>query len=165
MLKILRFFYYKIFVNNLFLFICKNVISIIIEFLILILCIYRLLINPFNKKIYVEKNLKKKIFLFKSGTMGDHLICINVLNYFGKYFKFSEMIIVCRKRNIFTQIKDYSRIFKIDLISYFDYIIDLFNSSEVSAAACSSIYHFGDYNPIQIRTYLNNRNVGMRQIK
>ncbi len=47
----------------------------------------------------------------------------------------------------------------------FNHILDLFNSSEVSAAACSSIFHFGDYNPIQIRTYLKNRNVGMRQIK
>ena len=47
----------------------------------------------------------------------------------------------------------------------FNHILNLFNSSDVSAAACSSIFHFGDYNPIQIRTYLRNHNINMRYIK
>jgi len=47
----------------------------------------------------------------------------------------------------------------------FNHIFELFTSSEVSAAACSSLFHFGDYNPIQIRSYLRNRNIDMRHVK
>lgn len=47
----------------------------------------------------------------------------------------------------------------------FNHILEIFNKTEVSAAACSSLFHFGDYNPIQIRTYLKNHNIAMRNIK
>ena len=44
-------------------------------------------------------------------------------------------------------------------------LIDLFKETEASAAACSSLFHFNDYNPIQIRSYLNNNGVKMRKLK
>ena len=47
----------------------------------------------------------------------------------------------------------------------FNHILEIFKKTEVSAAACSSMFHFGDYNPIQIRTYLRNQNIEMRRIK
>tara|TARA_B100001142_G_scaffold27966_1_gene25098 strand:- start:8938 stop:9705 length:768 start_codon:yes stop_codon:yes gene_type:complete len=47
----------------------------------------------------------------------------------------------------------------------FNHILEIFKKTEVSAAACSSMFHFGDYNPIQIRTYLRNQNIEMRRVK
>ena len=44
-------------------------------------------------------------------------------------------------------------------------LIELFKKTEASAAACSSLFHFNDYNPIQIRSYLNNNGVKMRKLK
>ena len=47
----------------------------------------------------------------------------------------------------------------------FQHIVDVFNKTEVSAAACSSIFHFGDNCPMQARTYLRNHGIEMRNIK
>jgi len=44
-------------------------------------------------------------------------------------------------------------------------LIKLFTKTNASAAACSSLFHFNDYNPIQIRSYLNNNGVKMRKLK
>ena len=44
-------------------------------------------------------------------------------------------------------------------------LINLFEETKASAAACSSLFHFNDYNPIQIRSYLNNNGVKMRKLK
>ena len=46
----------------------------------------------------------------------------------------------------------------------FQHIVDLFNKTKVSAAACSSIFHFGDNCPMQARTYLSNHNIETRKI-
>ena len=43
-------------------------------------------------------------------------------------------------------------------------LINLFAETKASAAACSSLFHFNDYNPIQIRSYLNNNGVKMRKL-
>ncbi len=47
----------------------------------------------------------------------------------------------------------------------FQHLIELFTKTQASAAACSSLFHFNDYNPIQIRSYLNNNGVKMRKLK
>ncbi len=47
----------------------------------------------------------------------------------------------------------------------FGHLVDLFNNTDVSAAACSSIFHFGDNCPMQARTYLRNHGIEMRIIK
>tara|TARA_B100000674_G_scaffold421795_1_gene373625 strand:- start:893 stop:1660 length:768 start_codon:yes stop_codon:yes gene_type:complete len=44
-------------------------------------------------------------------------------------------------------------------------LINIFTKTQVSAAACASLFHFNDYNPIQIRSYLNNNGVKMRKLK
>ena len=44
-------------------------------------------------------------------------------------------------------------------------IVDVFSKTEASAAACSSIFHFGDNCPMQARTYLRNHGIEMRNIK
>lgn len=42
---------------------------------------------------------------------------------------------------------------------------DLFITTNVSAVACSSLFHFGDNNNIRIRSYLRNQGIAMRRLK
>jgi cyclase len=47
----------------------------------------------------------------------------------------------------------------------FMHIADLLRGTEVSAAACASLFQFGDNNPIRARSYLRNLNIPMRILK
>lgn len=47
----------------------------------------------------------------------------------------------------------------------FMHLADLFNTTTAAAAACASIFHFGDNNPIRARSYLRNLSVPMRVLK
>lgn len=47
----------------------------------------------------------------------------------------------------------------------FMHLADLLKGTQVSAAACASIFHFGDNNPIRARSYLRNMDVPMRRLK
>ncbi len=47
----------------------------------------------------------------------------------------------------------------------FMHLAELLQKTEVSAAACASIFHFGDNNPIRARSYLRNQGVPMRVLK
>lgn len=47
----------------------------------------------------------------------------------------------------------------------FEHIYELFSKSNCSAAACSSIFHFGDNNPIRAASYLRNKGIEMKKIK
>ena len=47
----------------------------------------------------------------------------------------------------------------------FEHLVELFKNTDISGAACASIFHFGDNCPIQARTYLRNHGVEMRNIK
>ena len=47
----------------------------------------------------------------------------------------------------------------------FQHIEEIFKNTQASAAACSSVFHFGDNCPMQARTYLRNHGVEMRSIK
>tara|TARA_Y100000589_G_scaffold326965_1_gene367854 strand:- start:246 stop:1004 length:759 start_codon:yes stop_codon:yes gene_type:complete len=42
---------------------------------------------------------------------------------------------------------------------------DLFEKTDVAAAACGSIFNFGDNNPIRVRSYLRNHNIPVRILK
>jgi len=44
-------------------------------------------------------------------------------------------------------------------------LADALSLSAVSAAACSSIFHFGDNNPIRARAFLRNAGIPMRELK
>ena len=45
------------------------------------------------------------------------------------------------------------------------HLADVFTNSPVSGIACSSIFHFGDNNPIRVRSYLKNLGIPMRTVK
>lgn len=45
------------------------------------------------------------------------------------------------------------------------HLADAFTNSPVSGIACSSIFHFGDNNPIRARSYLKNLGIPMRSVK
>lgn len=67
-------------------------------------------------------------------------------------------------------IKTLSQKLKIPLIGFggagnFQHFVDTFTQTQVSALACSSIFHFGDNNPIRLRSYLRNNNIPMRKLK
>ena len=47
----------------------------------------------------------------------------------------------------------------------FKHIEDLFNKTESSGAACGSIFHFADNNPIRIATYLKQKGIEQKKIK
>jgi imidazole glycerol-phosphate synthase subunit HisF len=47
----------------------------------------------------------------------------------------------------------------------FMHLVELLKDTSVSAAACASVFHFGDNNPIRARSYLRNLNVPMRVLR
>ena len=47
----------------------------------------------------------------------------------------------------------------------FEDIYELFSKTKCSGAACSSIFHFGDNNPIRAASYLRNKGIEMKKIK
>lgn len=47
----------------------------------------------------------------------------------------------------------------------FMHLADALSKTAVSAAACASLFHFGDNNPIRSRSYLRNLNVPMRVLR
>lgn len=47
----------------------------------------------------------------------------------------------------------------------FMHLADAFTKTAVSAAACASLFHFGDNNPIRARSYLRNLGIPMRVLK
>lgn len=47
----------------------------------------------------------------------------------------------------------------------FMHLVDAFNEALVDAVACSSLFHFGDNNPIRARSYLLNQGIPMKLTK
>ena len=47
----------------------------------------------------------------------------------------------------------------------FSHLADVFKLTDASAAACGSLFHFGDNNPIRARSYLKNQKIPMRKLK
>ena len=47
----------------------------------------------------------------------------------------------------------------------FMHLAEVFDKTAASAAACSSLFHFGDNSPIRARSYLKNLNIPMRVLK
>ena len=41
----------------------------------------------------------------------------------------------------------------------FSHLLELFHKTEASAAACGSIFHFGDNSPLRARSYLKNQGI------
>ena len=47
----------------------------------------------------------------------------------------------------------------------FNHIKDLFLKTNISAAACGSLFNFGDNNPIRAKAFLQNYDIKFRSIK
>jgi cyclase len=45
------------------------------------------------------------------------------------------------------------------------HLAELLRDTPASAAACASLFHFGDNNPIRARSYLRNLGIPMRVLK
>jgi cyclase len=67
-------------------------------------------------------------------------------------------------------IKNIKQISKIPIISCggagnFNHIKDLFLNTDISAAACGSLFNFGDNNPVRAKAYLKNYGIKFRSVK
>ena len=67
-------------------------------------------------------------------------------------------------------IKNIKQIAKIPIISCggagnFNHIKDLFLDTDISAAACGSLFNFGDNNPVRAKAYLQNYGIRFRSVK
>ena len=67
-------------------------------------------------------------------------------------------------------IKKISELLNVPLIACggagnFMHLVELFKNSSTSAAACASLFHFGDNNPIRARSFLRNYKIPMRSLK
>ena len=47
----------------------------------------------------------------------------------------------------------------------FEHISEVFKETDVHAAACASLFHFGDNNPIRARSYLRNEDIPVRNLR
>lgn len=47
----------------------------------------------------------------------------------------------------------------------FQHLVDLFESCSVSGAACATLFHLSDHNPIRARAYLRNHGIPMRTLR
>ena len=50
-------------------------------------------------------------------------------------------------------------------IGNFQHVVEVFNSTTVSAVACSSIFHFGSNDPLRLKSYLKNNGIQQRSLK
>lgn len=65
-----------------------------------------------------NENENFNLFVFKSGTMGDHLIIISVIEYLRSIGLNINAFIVCRRKSIFPSIKIFGNKYNIKFIDY-----------------------------------------------
>lgn len=112
----------------------KLLISFLIEFLIIIGFFYRFVcdlifkVSKLFSKILIKRNFSEEyisLVIFKSGTMGDHLLCMDSLNYFNNILiekiKIKKFII-CKPSSAFREIIELSNNLDIKIINYLDFI-------------------------------------------
>lgn len=104
-------------------YIFKVFISFLLEILICILYIFNLFLKAilfFNpKKVKIRrKNKTIELLIFKSGSMGDHLICIDCIDEVLKIDNKIYSKIVCKGSSIFRDLSDFASQNKVELIPY-----------------------------------------------
>ena len=73
-----------------------------------------------SSKFYENENFN--LFVFKSGTMGDHLIIISVIQYLRINGFNINAYIVCRRKSIFPSIKNFGNRNNIRFIEYSNFL-------------------------------------------
>ncbi len=111
-------------------YIFKLLVSFTLEFFIYIFYLLSLLKSFIfffkTKKCKLRKNNKNiEVLIFKSGTMGDHLICIDCLDKISKIDNSIKKTIVCKNSSIFPDLKKFSSLNNVELIPY-KLLIDYF---------------------------------------
>jgi len=110
----------------------KLLIKFFVEFLIKICSFSNILFfkcirinsnHNFSEK-YRKYNKKENLnlFIFKSGTMGDHLIIISVIQYLRSIGFSIDAFIVCRRKSIFPGIKTFGEKNNIKFIDYVNFL-------------------------------------------
>ena len=120
-----------------------------------------------KNKFYISTNSTKKIhkdidvfdYIKKFEHLGVGEILINFVNLDGTMT--GPNINFTKKITNFTSLP----VIYLGGIGNIFHITKLFKETNVSAAACASIFHFGDNNPIRIRSSLKNNGVNQRKVK
>ena len=110
-----------------------------------------------NKKLLKEKKLSEWIKFLEDNGAGEILInCIHKDGAMNGYdLELAKFI--CKKTVV--------PIIFTGGAGNFDHLYQLFANTNVSAAGCSSIFHFGDNNPIRANTYLRNKKINLKKVK
>ena len=108
-----------------------------------------------SKKL--NMNLSKIFKLMESLPIGE--VILNSIDRDGTGFGFDFKIL-----NYFPKEFKKPLIFSGGAGNYM-HLADLLNNTSISAAACASLFHFGDNNPIRARSYLKNLDIPMRMLK
>ncbi len=98
-------------------------------------------------------------YALKLQTLGVGEILLNSIDHDGMMEGFDN-----------DYIKKISKLLNIPLIACggagnFMHLVELFKNTSASAAACASLFHFGDNNPIRARSFLRNYKIPMRSLK
>ena len=116
-------------------YILKLVISFLVEFFIAVLFIPNVILNiTLNFLNSLSRKSDFELLMFKSGTMGDHLICIDSINNFRINKRIKNSSIICREKSIFFDIFLFSKENNVNLVSYkkfFKQFVKLFFSNNI----------------------------------
>ncbi len=108
-------------------YIFKLFLSYSVEISIILTYLLKLIFKRLREFVFFKKKdeskLRKNIqnidlLVFKSGTMGDHLICIDSLDKLSSVDISINKKIVCKEKSIFKDILDFSSHNNVELVSY-----------------------------------------------
>ncbi len=104
-------------------YIFKLFVSFILEILIHILYVFNLLVKAIllftsTKEKLIRENTNIELLIFKSGTMGDHLICIDCIDKILKIDNKINSKIVCKSTSIFKDLSDFASQHNVELLPY-----------------------------------------------
>tara|TARA_Y100001968_G_scaffold216649_1_gene199393 strand:+ start:6574 stop:7893 length:1320 start_codon:yes stop_codon:yes gene_type:complete len=133
-------------INNLInylVYLVKMTVTNSIEILIVILYIYHIAIYPFviigsklnrrKRKDFATNDLSNnfKFIIFKTGNIGDHLICIDSLKYAQESYNIKNSLIVCKESSIFKDIVEFGNQHDVTFIKYKDFIFKFLINREI----------------------------------
>ena len=108
-----------------------------------------------NKNINRETNLIDWLKFLEDNGAGE--LYINFVNNDGMMngYKISLAQLICNNTSLPVIFNGGA--------GNFNHLYELFTETKVSAAGCSSIFHFGDNNPIRANTYLRSKKINLKK--
>ena len=105
-------------------------------------------------------------------TTGSSFEVVKSNNNLITFIRYQSIAELCPNKmdKLSKLIEKVSKITKLPIIASggagnFKHILDLFLKTNASGAACGSIFHFADNNPIRVATYLAQKGIEQKKIK